>query len=63
MSGRALVLSSLLAILVLLAACTAPPAGAPVAPAGEASAKGKLAVFGAYATAIEEPWEASSIPL
>ena len=57
MSRRALVLFSLLAILVLLAACTAPPAGAPVAPAGEAPAKGKLAVFGAYATAIEEPWD------
>ena len=40
----------------LLAACAPPPA--PVAPAasgGEAAAP--LAVFGAYATAIEEPWD------
>ena len=45
------------AILILLvgivAACTAPVA-APVAPAEES---GPLVVFGAYATAIEEPWD------
>ena len=55
MSKRALIAISLLVMLVLLAACTVTPAGAPAAPA--APAKDKLVVFGAYATAIEEPWD------
>ncbi len=58
MSRKALILFSLLAALTLLVACTVTPAGAPAAaPGAEAPAKEKLAVFGAYATAIEEPWD------
>ena len=57
MSKRALILTGLLLALVLLAACTVAPAGAPAAPAAQAPAKEKLVVFGAYATAIEEPWD------
>lgn len=48
------ILSALL--IALLAACAPPPA--PVAPAASSgAAAGPLAVFGAYATAIEEPWD------
>lgn len=54
MSRKALILFSLLALLAVLVACTATPAAAPGA---AAPAKEKLIVFGAYATAIEEPWD------
>jgi basic membrane lipoprotein Med (substrate-binding protein (PBP1-ABC) superfamily) len=52
------VLALLLAAAALLAACAVP--AVPVSPAGSAgSAQSKepLVVFGAYATAIEEPWD------
>ena len=46
----------LLALFTLLTACVVPQAGQ--APAAQpAAADGKLVVFGAYATAIEEPWD------
>ena len=58
MSRKALILVSLLAALALFAACTVTPAGAPAAaPEAAAPANEKLVVFGAYATAIEEPWD------
>ncbi len=56
MFKRALILLSMMMILSLLAACVAPPV-APAAPAAEAPAKEMLTIFGAYATAIEEPWD------
>ena len=49
------VLALLLAAAALLAACAVPVV--PVAPAGSAQSNGPLVVFGAYATAIEEPWD------
>jgi len=58
MSRKALILVSLLVALALFAACTVTPAGAPAAaPEAAAPANEKLVVFGAYATAIEEPWD------
>jgi basic membrane lipoprotein Med (substrate-binding protein (PBP1-ABC) superfamily) len=57
---KKLTMTLLVALLlsVLVVACAAPAAPAP-APAsqGAAPASDKLAVFGAYATAIEEPWD------
>lgn len=49
--------SFLLAVLVvgLVAACAAPATPAPSTP--QPAAPGKLIVFGAFATAIEEPWD------
>lgn len=49
-----------LMLIVLLAACVAPVAPAAPAAGGDAAASaddGALIVFGAYATAIEEPWD------
>lgn len=58
---KKLALTLLVALLLaaLLAACAAPPAAPAPAPAAEntAPASDKPAVFGAYATAIEEPWD------
>lgn len=55
MPRRPLVLSLVLLLALLVANC-APPA--PPAPAQQpAAGEGKLAVFGAFATAIEEPWD------
>ena len=49
-------LLALLALFTLVTACVAPQAGQ--APAAQpAATDGKLVVFGAYATAIEEPWD------
>lgn len=56
MIRRSFVVIGLLVFALLLAACVAPQPGAPAAPAA-APAKEKLVVFGAYATAIEEPWD------
>lgn len=56
MRRHVLRLLALLALLTMLTACVAPQAGQ--APAAQpAAADGKLVVFGAYATAIEEPWD------
>lgn len=52
MSRKSIMLLAALLLVGLLAAC-APPA----APAAPAAPTGKLKVFGAYATAIEEPWD------
>lgn len=52
MSRKSIILLAALLLLGLLAACAAP---APVAQ--PAASEGKLKVFGAYATAIEEPWD------
>ncbi|MBA3075845.1 MAG: BMP family ABC transporter substrate-binding protein [Anaerolineae bacterium] len=49
------VVSILVALTFVLSACAAPAAEPAAAPAAEES--GKLVVFGAYATAIEEPWD------
>lgn len=49
-------LLTLLALFTLLTACVVPQAGQSPA-AQPAAADGKLVVFGAYATAIEEPWD------
>lgn len=49
-------LLALFTLIAVLAACVVPQAGQ--APAAQpAAADGKLVVFGAYATAIEEPWD------
>ena len=49
-------LLALIVLFTLLTACVMPQAGQ--APAAQpAAADGKLVVFGAYATAIEEPWD------
>lgn len=42
-------------VLALLSACVVPPPQA--GSTGAAQPSGKLMVFGAYATAIEEPWD------
>ena len=56
MRRYALRLLALIALFTLLTACVMPQAGQ--APAAQpAAADGKLVVFGAYATAIEEPWD------
>ncbi|MEZ4863236.1 MAG: BMP family protein [Caldilineaceae bacterium] len=50
----------ILTVLVLATACVAPgpmPAAPAQAPAANNGAGGALTVFGAYATAIEEPWD------
>lgn len=52
MSRKSTTLLAVLLLIGLLAACAAP---APVAQ--PAASEGKLKVFGAYATAIEEPWD------
>ena len=57
MKKRALVLVSLAALMILFGACTVTPAAAPAEPAGAAATDETLSVFGAYATAIEEPWD------
>lgn len=51
MSRKTIILLAIIALVGLLAACAAPTPAAPAASAG------KLKVFGAYATAIEEPWD------
>jgi basic membrane lipoprotein Med (substrate-binding protein (PBP1-ABC) superfamily) len=52
------VLLAALWLAALLAACAAPAAPAPeAAPAGQDTAPAVPVVFGAYATAIEEPWD------
>jgi basic membrane lipoprotein Med (substrate-binding protein (PBP1-ABC) superfamily) len=49
---------AVLALAALLAACAPPAAPAPeTAPAGQDAAPAVPLVFGAYATAIEEPWD------
>ena len=49
-------LLALFTLIAVLSACVVPQAGQ--APAAQpAAADGKLVVFGAYATAIEEPWD------
>ena len=53
MSRRFTLFMALALTLVLFAACTAPVA----APAAPAEPSGPVVVFGAYATAIEEPWD------
>lgn len=56
MRRYALRLLALIALFTLLTACVMPPAGQ--APAAQpAATDGKLVVFGAFATAIEEPWD------
>lgn len=58
MRNRIVMMVVVLLIALLLAACAVP--AVPVVPAGNANApaaKDKLVVFGAYATAIEEPWD------
>lgn len=56
MRRPALRLLALIALLSLVTACVVPQAGQ--APATQpAAAEGPLVVFGAYATAIEEPWD------
>ncbi len=61
MSKKTVVLTLALVLAALLAACVAPVAPAPTpAPAAETAAEEAPAipaVFGAYATAIEEPWD------
>jgi len=44
-------------LLVALAACTVPPAASPSGTIPNETATGPIVVFGAYATAIEEPWD------
>ncbi|MCB0002526.1 MAG: BMP family protein [Anaerolineae bacterium] len=59
MSRKIVLVLAVLVLAAMLAACAPPATPAPVEPAaqpGPAEA-GKLAVFGAYATAIEEPWD------
>ena len=53
MSRRFTLFMALALTLALFAACTAPVA----APAAPAEPSGPVVVFGAYATAIEEPWD------
>ena len=60
MSRRFLFVSAILVMAALLAACAPPATPVPSEPAAQPAAAGepgKLAVFGAYATAIEEPWD------
>ncbi len=59
MSRRLSVVLAVLILAALMAACAPPATPAPSEPAAQpaASEPGKLAVFGAYATAIEEPWD------
>ncbi|MCB9137671.1 MAG: BMP family protein [Caldilineaceae bacterium] len=55
MLRKSIGLLMLLAVWVLAAACAAAPVAAPAQ--GEAEEAGLPVVFGAYATAIEEPWD------
>ncbi len=49
-------LSGLIVAAVAMAACAAPPAAAPASNTTSSAAAGKLKVFAAYATPLEEPW-------
>lgn len=55
MSRRALMLSLVLLLALLVANCAPPATPAPAQQ--PAAGEGKLTVFGAFATAIEEPWD------
>jgi basic membrane lipoprotein Med (substrate-binding protein (PBP1-ABC) superfamily) len=57
MSKKALCFLLVMLAASLVAACTPPPPPSAPATGGESAASGALIVFGAYATAIEEPWD------
>ena len=57
MSRKTVIASVILVLAALLAACAPPATPAPSEPAAAPAAAGKPVVFGAYATAIEEPWD------
>jgi basic membrane lipoprotein Med (substrate-binding protein (PBP1-ABC) superfamily) len=57
MSRRVALVFVALALVIALAAACAPPAATPEQEAGGGESEGALTVFGAYATAIEEPWD------
>lgn len=59
MSRRFALVLAVLVLAAMLVACAPPAAPAPAEPAAQPAPAeaGKLAVFGAYATAIEEPWD------
>ena len=57
MSRRIVFVLAVLVLAAMLAACAPPATPAPSEPAAGSAEAGKLAVFGAYATAIEEPWD------
>ena len=58
MSRRTVSLLVIALLVSLLAACAPQAISTPSTPAGEPAAEdGKLTVFGAYATEIEEPWD------
>ncbi len=57
MSRRIVFVLAVLVLAAMLAACAPPATPAPSESAAAPAEAGKLAVFGAYATAIEEPWD------
>lgn len=57
MSKRIMVIVLALLLTASLVACAPPAAPAPTAAPAQAPAPETLSVFGAYATAIEEPWD------